>query len=65
MKKFEEGFDAVILGHCHYPLIEQCVVDGRTRTFSVLGDWIRHYSYLLYDNGSFKLFRYKNEERLP
>jgi len=60
MKKFSEGFDAVILGHCHQPIIEHYVIDGRKKTFSVLGDWISHYSYILYDNGDFMLTSYKS-----
>ncbi len=60
MKKFSEGFDAVILGHCHQPIIEHYVIDGREKTFAVPGDWISHYSYILYDNGDFKLTSYKS-----
>jgi len=58
MKKFSEGFDAVILGHCHQPIIEHYMIDGRKKTFAVLGDWISHYSYILYDNGDFMLTSY-------
>ncbi|MCD6153763.1 MAG: UDP-2,3-diacylglucosamine diphosphatase [Syntrophobacterales bacterium] len=59
MEKFSDGFDAVILGHCHQPVIERHVVDGRERTFAILGDWINHYSYLLYENGDSVLVSYK------
>lgn len=60
MKKFSEGFDGVILGHCHQPLIEHYVIDGRKKTFAVLGDWVSHYSYILYDNGEFMLASYRS-----
>jgi len=53
MEKFEEGFDTVVLGHCHSPLLEQRVIHDRVKTFAILGDWISDYSYLLYDNGEF------------
>lgn len=54
-EKFQEGFDAVILGHCHKPLIKEYVVDGRKRTFATLGDWVKYYSYLYYEDGQFTL----------
>lgn len=56
--KFEAGFDAVILGHCHRPQMKQSSVNGRMRTFVTLGDWISHFSYLLYDNGEFSMRNY-------
>ena len=56
--KFEDGFDAVILGHCHKPQIKQSSVNGRMRTFVTLGDWISYFSYLLYDNGEFCMRNY-------
>jgi UDP-2,3-diacylglucosamine hydrolase len=53
--KFQEGFDAVILGHCHEPFFKEYVVDGRKKTFATLGDWLRHHSYLYYEDGRFSL----------
>ncbi|MEA1971461.1 MAG: UDP-2,3-diacylglucosamine diphosphatase [Thermodesulfobacteriota bacterium] len=58
MGKFEKGFDAVVLGHCHRPTLEQHVINSRMKTFVILGDWIRHYSYLVYDAGEFEMERY-------
>ncbi|MBW2675683.1 MAG: UDP-2,3-diacylglucosamine diphosphatase [Deltaproteobacteria bacterium] len=51
--KFEEGADAVILGHFHSPRFEQHVIRDRVKTFAILGDWMHHHSYLLYDDGEF------------
>ena len=59
IEKFKEGLDAVILGHCHKPIIKQYVIGGRMKTFVILGDWIRHYSYLLYEDGRFTLSFYR------
>jgi UDP-2,3-diacylglucosamine hydrolase len=53
--KFRDGFDAVILGHCHRPQLKQSSVNGSIRTFVTLGDWISHFSYLSYDNGEFRM----------
>jgi UDP-2,3-diacylglucosamine hydrolase len=54
-KKFKEGFDAIILGHCHKPQIKECVIDGRKRTFATLGDWVKYHSYLYYEDGHFTM----------
>ncbi len=56
--KYREGLDAVILGHCHRAVLRQETIDGRLRTFALLGDWIVHDSFLLYDNGLFTMNRF-------
>lgn len=58
VEKFHEGYDAVILGHCHEPLIRQVFSGGREKTFVTLGDWMTHGSYLLFDDGRFTLRRF-------
>jgi len=58
-EKFKEGFDAVIMGHCHKPQIKEYMIDGRRKTFATLGDWVRHHSYLYYENGHFALKYHK------
>lgn len=55
LKKFEEGFDAVILGHCHKPQMKEYTIDGRKKIFATLGDWVKHHSYLCYEDGNFTL----------
>ncbi len=55
MEKFEGGADAVILGHFHSPRFEQHVMHDRVKIFAILGDWIHHHSYLLYDDGEFMM----------
>jgi UDP-2,3-diacylglucosamine hydrolase len=55
MAKFSEGADAVILGHCHLPVLKTTTVGGRRRDFSLLGDWLGHRSYLVLDSGRFEL----------
>ena len=58
LAKFEEGIDAVILGHCHLPAIRTHIVGDRKRQFILLGDWLNHRSYLVMDNGGFDLGYY-------
>ena len=59
LNKFHEGIDAIILGHCHIPLLKEYEIGGRRKTFVTLGDWIKHYSYLCYEDGRFTLSYYK------
>jgi UDP-2,3-diacylglucosamine hydrolase len=58
VEKCREGFDAVILGHCHTPSLREERIGGRRRIFVTLGDWITHHNYLLYENGRFTLNRF-------
>jgi UDP-2,3-diacylglucosamine hydrolase len=60
--KFQEGYDAVILGHCHKPILHEALYDGRPKTFATLGDWTAGDSYLSYHDGRFSLNRFLPEE---
>ena len=62
-RKFRDGFDAVILGHCHRHLLEKSTVNGNPRTMALLGDWVRHYSYLCYEDGNFVLSTFLPSKR--
>jgi UDP-2,3-diacylglucosamine hydrolase len=59
MERFREGFDSVILGHSHKPLLKEFVLEGARKTFATLGDWMRYNSYLSYKDGAFSLLYYK------
>jgi UDP-2,3-diacylglucosamine hydrolase len=61
LEKFSGGYDAVILGHCHKPLLREIVSGDRKKTFVTLGDWTRHGSYLSLDEGRFTLRRFPSE----
>ena len=58
VEKYRKGLDAVILGHCHQAILREERIGGRPRTFALLGDWINHHSYLIYENGRFTLNRF-------
>ncbi|MBN2283261.1 MAG: UDP-2,3-diacylglucosamine diphosphatase [Deltaproteobacteria bacterium] len=57
-EKFAEGYDAVILGHCHEALLERRFLNGTERTLALLGDWISQFTYLQYEAGTFTLMKY-------
>lgn len=57
--KFKEDYDAIVLGHCHKPLIRNFEVNGLQKTFVTLGDWVRHSSFLYYEDGKFYLSNYQ------
>jgi len=39
---WERGYDAVIVGHIHYPYIEK----KNGKVFAIIGDWIDNFSYI-------------------
>jgi UDP-2,3-diacylglucosamine hydrolase len=53
--KIRGEFDAVILGHCHQPVMKEYQIGSRKRYTITLGDWNRHFSYLYYEDGNFRL----------
>ncbi len=59
VNKFREGYDAVIVGHCHKPVLRHYMVADRRKTFVALGDWINHQSFLYYENRNFFLGYYR------
>ena len=50
-KRLKEGFDAVVYGHAHVPLIEE----RPEGTLVLLGDWIKHNTYIFLENGKFTI----------
>jgi UDP-2,3-diacylglucosamine hydrolase len=54
LPRFAQGFDAVMVGHFHH-VLERRQDD---RVFFVLGDWIDHFSYVVLDEGRFRLERW-------
>jgi UDP-2,3-diacylglucosamine hydrolase len=59
LAKFQEGYDAVILGHCHVPSINHYTIADKKRSFVTLGDWINYCSFLYYENNNFYLRYYR------
>lgn len=49
--RLADGVDAAVYGHSHVPLIER----RSGGDLVLLGDWIRHHSYVVLENGEFSL----------
>jgi len=49
--RLRDGYDAVVYGHCHVPLVEK----RHGGTLILLGDWITHDTYITLENGTFSL----------
>lgn len=56
--KLRENYDAVIMGHCHKPLLQNLEDSGKQKISVTLGDWSSCYSFLYYENGKFFLRYY-------
>jgi UDP-2,3-diacylglucosamine hydrolase len=54
------GFDGVILGHSHQPLLWEFKIEERKKVLVTLGDWLTYRSYLDYHDGGFDLKYYEN-----
>ncbi|MDZ7822484.1 MAG: hypothetical protein U5N26_12145 [Candidatus Marinimicrobia bacterium] len=52
-RKLENGHDLAISGHVHRPCLEE--KDGKSMV--ILGDWIHHCSYGIWDASGFRLIR--------
>lgn len=55
--KFKEGFDVVVLGHIHYPMLEE----ENGKTYVNCGDWMHHFTYARYDGEKMRLEKWGDE----
>jgi len=61
--RWEEGYDGVIMGHCHSPAFVTDTVHGREVFYANLGDWITKFTYLTLDGDGPRLTDFAG--RLP
>jgi len=54
---FEEGYDAVIMGHVHEPT-HITVKGSPEREFVIIGDWLDNFTYAEMENGRFRLMKW-------
>jgi UDP-2,3-diacylglucosamine hydrolase len=63
-RKLKQGFDAVILAHTHLPETIKVKEQGREASYFNVGDWIKDFSYLRYNEKrgfSLEYFKDKGE----
>ncbi len=60
--KLEEGFDIVVLGHIHFPMLEKEGPEGKEdeKAYLNCGDWMNRYSYGKYDGESLSLHTWES-----
>lgn len=58
-EKWKQGYDAVMLGHAHSPKILKEVIDGKERFYINPGDWIGHFTYIVYEDKKFSMEKFK------
>jgi UDP-2,3-diacylglucosamine pyrophosphatase LpxH len=58
----EEGFDFVVCGHIHQPVIREIEGAGGRVTYLNSGDWIENLTALEYQDGRWSLFSYRDNE---
>jgi UDP-2,3-diacylglucosamine hydrolase len=56
-EKFRGGADIIVCGHYHAARAETCDVEGRPRVLYTLGDWSDEASYLVEEDGRWRLCR--------
>ncbi len=54
-KRLKNGFDSVVYGHSHIPLVENRLHG----TLILLGDWIQHDTFVILENGEFNIHTWK------
>ncbi|MCJ7546678.1 MAG: hypothetical protein MUP30_07640 [Deltaproteobacteria bacterium] len=63
-RKLKQGFDAVILAHTHLPEAIMVKEQGREALYFNVGNWIRDFSYLRYnEKKGFSLKYFKKREK--
>lgn len=55
VQKLTEGFDYIIMGHYHKPVMEKININNHKGYFITLGDWIKYNSYGLFNGTNFTL----------
>jgi UDP-2,3-diacylglucosamine pyrophosphatase LpxH len=56
------GYDYVICGHIHQPVIKEIKTEDGTVMYLNSGDWIENLTTLEYNNKQWKLYHYEEEE---
>jgi UDP-2,3-diacylglucosamine pyrophosphatase LpxH len=57
-----KGYDYVICGHIHHPEHREITTDKGTVTYLNSGDWVENLTSLEYNDGSWKIYRYSEDQ---
>ena len=57
-EKITQNFDIVIFAHSHVPEISEIAANGKNGVYANPGDWIKEFSYLVYEDGNIRLESY-------
>lgn len=55
VREFRKGYDVLVAGHFHHAAKHSLIVDGQRRTLFALGDWSEGPSYLIEQDGTWRL----------
>lgn len=58
-EKIMQDFDVVIFAHSHVPEVSEITANGKNGVYANPGDWVKEFSYLVYEDGNIRLERYK------
>jgi len=58
----ERNVDIFIAGHCHIPTDERIEVDGCTKRYVNVGDWLTHFTYAELSQGDLVLKRFTDQD---
>jgi UDP-2,3-diacylglucosamine pyrophosphatase LpxH len=58
------GYDNVICGHIHKPIIKNIKGEDGEITYMNSGDWIENLTSLEYNDGAWSLYRYEEDESM-
>lgn len=56
----DNGYDVVVNGHIHLPIIKDIETTNGTVTYMNSGDWVENMTALEYNNGKWELIHYNN-----
>lgn len=57
--RWADGYDGVVMGHCHHDAFVTDTRDGRAVFYANLGDWVTRFTYLTFDGQDFALRRFE------
>jgi len=60
----ENGFNYVVCGHIHQPVIKENVGDNKNVTYLNSGDWVENLTALEYHNGEWTLYKHEDTHEI-